>query len=620
MPPSRVQKDALVGQTIAGCRLTRKLGRGRTGNVYEARHESTRRTVAVKLLRGEEARNPAMREAFLREARAIAALDHANIVKIYDVLEELETVLIVMELLDGRNVWEMLQDGERFPAERAARIVTQVAAALAAAHREKVVHRDVKPQNILVLEDDQVKVVDFGLAALPGSGGDRVGTPHYMAPEQASRSRIDGAADVYSLGATFYHLLTGKTPYTGETVGEILKAHKEGDLVPPRKIDALIPPSIDAIVKKMMAPAKGYRPSAEEVAKELDEYLAEGEWKRRKAKTRRPAAGSGRRGPPRKGGAAAGLLVGGLLVVAALVAVVFVLSRMTADDTPEEPETPTATSTTLPAVVPGPGPAEPATVPEPELGAEEKADRANRALQAVEDWIRGNPENRDEAIRRLQGVASDWPGTGAGRRARRRAVDLEMQSEPSSERPTRQPRQPERERPPPPLTEEQVLGRLGALRSMTGHLQIDRAHKTLAKLKKATEGTTHAKLVEVEEEALGHVGFLLEELKRYGQASEIPLKKVIPGSGEGAIIGVGDAGIRLRVGGSEELRAWADLEPEQVLALAEQTVPRNVRVSFSLGVFLVRAGLVDQAGHQFQIVQMKDRMGQYSDLIRRLGR
>jgi tRNA A-37 threonylcarbamoyl transferase component Bud32 len=629
MPPPTAQDD-LEGQTIAGCTFGRRLGRGRTGNVYEARYESIDKTVAVKILRGQEARQPELREAFLREARAIAALDHESIVKIFDVLETEDTVLIVMELLQGRNVWERLQDDGKLAPERAARIAVQVARALDAAHEQKLVHRDVKPQNVIVLPRDRVKVVDFGLAALPGTGGDRVGTPHYMAPEQVSRSRVDGAADVYSLGATLYHMLTGKTPYQGKTVGEILTAHKEGRLVPPAQVEPDVPVALDDLVRQMMAPAKGYRPDAAAVVKKLEEFLAERESRRRRSESRRPAAAVRRGGGGRRRGRAerperaetarrprrspAGILVAVAVGVCVILVAILAILRMRGGEEETDPgrqvqEQPDYRK----APPPGPGPSD----------ALDRKTKSEAAYRAVRDWAARNPGDKQGLIARLRQVATDWPRTAAARRAGKEAADLEMAREP--ERPVspnggRPPRRPDE----PGVSLHELKARLQTVRNLTGKMLIAEADEAVKKLLEDAAGTKLRADAETERDALEWVAYLRQEMATAIEtAGGVDYRKVKPlHPTEGAlIVSLDDQGIQVKEGDSESTVAWKDLIPGEVMDLALACLPAKPKERFALGVFLVRAGLREKAQEEFYLVKMlSGRGGEYNQAIEKLGK
>ncbi|MDD5349786.1 MAG: serine/threonine-protein kinase, partial [Chthoniobacteraceae bacterium] len=197
------------------------LGRGGMGAVYKARHRGLDRWVALKILPAATQRDPAFAERFTREARALAKLDHPNIVTVYDSGEADGLFYFVMEFVDGANLRQVLASGGVTP-EQALAIVPQICDALQYAHKAGIVHRDIKPENILVDKSGRVKIADFGIAKIVGkeardftltSMGDVMGTPAYMAPEQVEHpSEVDHRADIYSLGVVFYQMLTGELP------------------------------------------------------------------------------------------------------------------------------------------------------------------------------------------------------------------------------------------------------------------------------------------------------------------------------------------------------------------------------------------------------------------------
>ncbi len=232
--------DALIGQTIGGCRISAKIGAGGMGAIYLAHHESLRKDVVVKILPPDSAANPRTVERFFREARAAAKLEHPNIVSVQDVGTTSEGLnFIIMQYIDGQNLEEKISTEGRQAPPDAVKITLQVAQGLRAAHVAGVIHRDIKAENILVTTSGVVKVTDFGLAKDLNSemkltaDGAMIGTPLYMAPEIGRVKEIDGRVDIYSLGVTFYYLLTGVQPFRGFSALEILSSKAHDQLKPP---------------------------------------------------------------------------------------------------------------------------------------------------------------------------------------------------------------------------------------------------------------------------------------------------------------------------------------------------------------------------------------------------
>ncbi|MFI5402604.1 MAG: serine/threonine protein kinase, partial [Planctomycetota bacterium] len=226
-------KDPLIGQTLGKCKILKFIGQGRTSAVYRATYIPLKRTVAVKVLQPEMTKFPAVVRVFQQEGRAVAALDHENVMKIYDVGEDQGRHYLVLELLHGETVMKKIVGGEggRLPVDQALDYARQAAAGLAAAQAKKLVHRDIKPQNLVVEPDGTLKIVDFGLAAEAEGAfaGGRLGTPHYMSPEVCRGELATPASDVYALGICLYHMLTGQPPYAGrKTTDEIVEGHLKG--------------------------------------------------------------------------------------------------------------------------------------------------------------------------------------------------------------------------------------------------------------------------------------------------------------------------------------------------------------------------------------------------------
>src|SRR5216117_2705041 len=250
--------DTLLNTLFDGrYRIVRKLGTGGMANVYLAEDEVLGRRVAIKILNDRHAGDDQFVERFRREAKNAASLSHPNIVSIYDRGEAEGTYYIAMEYLSGRSLKELIVGRGPTPIRIAIDYTRQILAALGFAHRNSIVHRDIKPHNIVVGGDGRLKVTDFGIARSGASQmtevGSIVGTAQYLSPEQARGAPVDPRSDLYSLGIVLYEMLTGKVPFTGETPVEIAMKHLSQVPEPPSKLRENVPHDLDAVVMRALA-------------------------------------------------------------------------------------------------------------------------------------------------------------------------------------------------------------------------------------------------------------------------------------------------------------------------------------------------------------------------------
>ncbi|HKE98616.1 MAG TPA: Stk1 family PASTA domain-containing Ser/Thr kinase [Actinomycetes bacterium] len=267
---------ATIAGTLQGRYERRQLlGSGGMGEVYEGYDRLLARRVAIKVLLDPYNRDPVFLTRFEREAQAAARLVHPNIVGVYDVGVQDETRFIVMEHVKGATLRDLLTQRRRLAPVRTIHIAVQVCSALAVAHAHGIVHRDIKPGNIMVDEHDRVKVMDFGLAFGDSWGhittpSDVLGTAKYISPEHARRDAIDARSDLYSLGVCLYELLTGQAPFEGLIPVAIVYCHVNEEPVPPRELEASIPADLEAVVMHALAKDPGDRyQSAVELMEDL---------------------------------------------------------------------------------------------------------------------------------------------------------------------------------------------------------------------------------------------------------------------------------------------------------------------------------------------------------------
>ena len=425
-----VEKDPWIGRVLAGYRIVDSLGRGGMGHVYLARQLSLDRLVALKILAPALSQDEEFIARLVEEARAMAKLSHPHVVQVHNVGSFEGTCFLSMEYLEGGSLRQLLDAEGSLPPRRALAIALDAADALVWAEAQGIVHRDIKPGNILLDAHGAAKVGDFGLAAdlaksdLAREEGHVRGSPHFMAPEQAQGKLPDHRSDIYALGATLYTALTGRLPFSGRTLREILAEKLREDPPPVSGSAPGIHPDLDAIVAKAMArqPEDRYQRAAE-FARELERAAA-----RLEGAVAAPYAGASRRlRRAERRGARLALAAGaaGLAVLAAVTYGLLPSGRGTAPAPP--PPAPPAAG---PLAAPGPGPDRPEPAekssppegtaalepPHPESGApppplEARAEDLETSFALIEALVL---ESRfEEALRRLEEARRYRPDAAA---------------------------------------------------------------------------------------------------------------------------------------------------------------------------------------------------------------
>jgi len=260
-------EDEQPSQKLPGFKVISKLGAGAMAKVYKARQLSLDRTVAIKVLPRKFLSNQDFIDRFYAEGRAAAKLNHPNIVQAYDVGNAGEYHYFVMEYVDGNSVYEQLQDIGRYEEARATQIMIEIASALEHAHAAGLIHRDVKPKNIMITQDGVAQLADMGLARAvsdkqlaAAEQGKAYGTPYYISPEQIrGEVNIDFRADIYSLGATFYHMVTGRVPFDGPNPTSVMHKHLKTSLTPPDHVNPNLSNGIGEIIEMAMSKSRRKR-------------------------------------------------------------------------------------------------------------------------------------------------------------------------------------------------------------------------------------------------------------------------------------------------------------------------------------------------------------------------
>ncbi|AXA37348.1 Serine/threonine protein kinase PrkC, regulator of stationary phase [Candidatus Sumerlaea chitinivorans] len=266
-----------MSELIAGkYEILEVIGRGGMGTVYKARQHNLDRIVALKMLSEEMASDPEFRARFQQEAQVVARLNHPNIVAVYDIEPYQATFCIIMEFVDGKSLQKIIDEGG-LPERDVLLIGAQIARALHYAHEQGVVHRDVKPDNILVTRENIAKITDFGIARFRESKlrtqtGISMGTPRFMSPEQVTGKNVDGQSDLYSLGVCLYYALTGKVPFDGENAIAIATRHIYESPVPPSQLNPSISAEAEKVVMRALEKTKAERfATGEEMAQALEQ-------------------------------------------------------------------------------------------------------------------------------------------------------------------------------------------------------------------------------------------------------------------------------------------------------------------------------------------------------------
>ncbi len=599
-----------TGKTLGRCRIGKPLGKGATATVYRATYLPLKREVAVKILRPGAATSAETRRDFVEEARALAKLDHPGVVKVFDVVEDEAYLLIIMDYVPGRNLRQAVEEDGPLDPESAVLCVQQVAGALDHAHSQKILHRDVKPSNIIVDEDGKAVLVDFGNAEVVGEAADRKGTAHYTAPEVFQGKHQDERTDTYALGATLFHLLAGEPPYQGASVREILAAHESGKVRTPSQVnpEADIPKALDVLVKRSMAPARGYRFLAKEMAAALEEVLPG-----IRGASRRPRGRRG--GRTARAGAAPGTgpvvaVVLGVLVLAGVgIAYLTGGKEKPAPAGPEKKAGPVESGRVEVPAVTDPGPMDPGIDRRAATRAarEEAAATAYAAAVAFAD---ANPGRPREAAAKFASVASEFADLGVGRTARdaekiwiekamgaaeKAARDAELAAEARREKELR----------------EQALKRCEAA---AGRLRFAEA---LAALQEADPPASQRDDWNRRRERLNLLIDFAASIGSDLEGNAVPVQKVSTSLGRlgEKVIAADEDGLTLDGTAGRRRVAWSDMKPADVLSLCRQVMGNRGERRLLLAAYCWESGQRGEARKEMDTALLTDRTGTMSGRV-----
>ncbi len=414
---------SLAGQTLAGYEVLEKIGSGGMGTVYRATQLSMGRDVALKVLYHKFSQDETFVKRFIREARSAGGLNHPNIVRVYDVGHERGFYFMSMELVRGRSAHQLLCAERRIEPERALDIAIQTARALEHAQKNSIIHRDVKPENIILDEEGPVKLADLGLAKKIGASSDAgvtmegqvMGTPQYMSPEQVvDSSSVDHRTDIYSLGATFYFLVTGEKPFEGKSAMEAMVAVIHEEIKFSREHLTYVPKQIVRVIEKMTAKDRDKRhQTATELIKELEHIRSRPLTLHTPAAAPKPRAV--RTATARRDREPSSVIEKKasnymwLVAVAAGLLLVIGLWVAISSSTPEKPPiivTPDPVPDPVPPPLPPITPVEVAKTPEPAFEGE-----AKKEWDALVKLIAEHPDEYAEQLSRLEGIFKGYPSS-----------------------------------------------------------------------------------------------------------------------------------------------------------------------------------------------------------------
>jgi serine/threonine protein kinase len=598
---------------LGRCRIGRPVGSGATATVFHATYVPLKRDVAVKILRPDAASSPEVRQRFIDEAKALAKLDHGNVVRVFDVVEDEGFLLIIMEFVEGRNVRQVVEEDGALEPEAAVETARQIALALDHAHGARILHRDVKPANVILREDGRAVLVDFGNAEITGEAMDRKGTALYVAPEVFQGKRQDEKSDTYSLGATLFHMLAGAPPYEGQSVQEILAAHKAGKLRSPSQVNPRggIPKELDVLVRRAMAPTRGYRFAARDFAAELEGVVGAVRAGPKRSRERRPRA---RTEAPEKA-PRHGMLYAGIGFAALMAGVLaYSLGSSPAHPPPKAPPPKPVEKAMTSLPVPGETTAPVGTGIDKR--AETRAAReaaAAKALKDALDFAARNPDKAKAVVDALTAVASEYSELSQGMQAKEELRSWRERAMSGSERQSREANlkaEAEREA----KTREEGLKRVSSAVAGMRFSEALGALQDMEPVGGKTEDWKHR-----QERLNTLIGFpqLLDEGLQGSPVGAYEIRTGLGKPGE-KIVGATDEGLRMKSLTGVRVLPWVEVKPADVTAIGRKVLRNSPEPRIALAAFCWETDQRSDAKKEIDTALLTDRTGTFSGRVEEL--
>ena len=604
--------NPFTGKTLGRCRIGKPVGRGGTATVFHATYLPLKKDVAVKVLRQDAGAPAEARQRFIDEARALAKLDHPSVVRVFDVVEDGGYLLIIMDFVPGRTLLQVVDDEGAMDPESALLAVRQVAEALDHAHGQGILHRDVKPSNVILDEAGRAVLVDFGNAEVVGEAADRTGTAHYVAPEVFQGKKQDEKTDTYSLGATLFHLLAGTPPHEGSSVKDILKAHETGKIRAPSQAnpDGGIPKEVDQLVKRAMAPARGYRFLAREFVAAVDEALPAARGAPRRPRGRRPRPRPGARSPSSPNYAVFGVIA--LVVIAVAVAAIVKSSKKPPAPLPPPvketaPETGAGVGTQG-----GDGHLDPG-FDKRASGRAAREEAGEKAFKEAELYASSNAADPKEAAAKYAAVASEYAELAVGRKAKDQERVWSERALSISERAAREEELAAMSRREKEMREE-------ALRKCAENVGRMAFAEALAALDEASPGGSAADEWARRRERLNLLIGFTEAIGADLDGNPVPVQRIrsdLGRLGEKVTAASAEGIVLTGTSGSRTL-PWKELKPTDVIALCRQVMRSTGEHRLILAAFCWEAGLKEDAVKEMDTAMLTDRTGTISGRIEEL--